>query len=272
MQLLETQTADMLKSGVCNQQQLESQPFQEWAQQLGQACGHMHRKIWEWSFITQALYERKLLAPGVSGLGFAVGTEPLASLFCRYGASITATDLFTDMANERGWVETNQHASGFDSLNFRKLCPDELFKQNCSFAHVDMNNIPSDLVNFDFVWSSCSLEHLGSLSHGEEFVLNAMKCLKPGGFAVHTTEYNLSSNTLTIFTGNSVLYRRQDIERIVYTLRKEGHRIDVDFTEGSLPVDACVDIPPYTHNPHLRLQFGDFVTTSIGLIIQKRMQ
>ncbi len=206
----------------------------------------MHRKIWEWCFITQALYERNLLRPGISGLGFAIGTEPLASLFCSLGASICATDIFTDIAKKQGWVDTNQHASGIQSLNSRKLCSDELFNQNCTFRHVDMNDIPSDMQDFDFIWSSCALEHLGSLKHGEEFIYNAMKCLKPGGFAIHTTEYNFSSNSSTISSGDTVLYRRQDIEKIIQHIREQGHYIDIDFTAGYLPSDAFIDLP-YKH-------------------------
>ena len=96
-----------------------------------------------------------------------------------------------------------------------------------------------------------------------------MNCIKPGGFAIHTTEYNFSSNSSTIDNGNTVLYRQQDIKKIVSNLRKEGHRIEIDFTAGSLSGDTFTDIPPYKHNPHLKLQIGEYVVTSIGLIIQK---
>lgn len=256
-------------SRLCTQEQLESKPFQDWAVRLGEKRGDLHRKVWEWCFITQALYEQNLLQPGVSGLGFAVGTEPLASLFCSLGASICATDLVTDIAKEKGWIETNQHSSSAKSLNSRKLCADELFNNNCNFRHLDMNNIPDDMDDFDFIWSSCALEHLGSLSHGEEFIYNAMNCLKPGGFAIHTTEYNYSSNGSTITEGDTVLYRRKDIENIIHNMRKEGHSIEIDFTAGLLPSDTFIDLPPYKHNPHLKLQFGEYVITSIGLIIQK---
>lgn len=258
-----------MKSSICKQEQLESKPFQDWAERLGVSRGQMHRKVWEWCFITEALHERKLLQPGISGLGFAVGTEPLTSLFCSLGVSICATDIFTDMAIKTGWVETNQHASSLETLNSNKLCPDEQFNENCTFRHVDMNRIPNDIGEYDFIWSSCALEHLGSLHNGVEFIYNAMNCLKPGGFAIHTTEYNYSSNTSTIDLGDTVLYRRQDIENIARNLRKKGHHIEIDFTGGALSDDTFVDVPPYKHNPHLKLQLGEFVITSIGLIIQK---
>lgn len=258
-----------LSSVICTQEQLETEVFQDWAERLGEQRGFLHRKIWEYCFIAQALSERDMLQAGRSGLGFAVGQEPLTSLFCSMGASIHATDLFTDIAKKQGWVNTNEHASGIEKLNLRGLCSDELLKKNCTFRHVDMNNIPDDLSGFDFVWSSCSLEHLGSIAHGGEFIHNAMRCLKPGGIAVHTTEYNASSNLKTVDKGGTVLFRRKDINQIVRQLRKDGHKISVDFTSGTLPADSFVDVPPYSNNPHLKLQLFNYVTTSIGLIIQK---
>jgi SAM-dependent methyltransferase len=132
-----------------------------------------------------------------------------------------------------------------------------------------MNHIPKDLRGFDFIWSSCSLEHLGSLKHGEYFVYNAMRCLKPGGIAVHTTEYNFSSNEETLDTGGTVLYRRCDIEQIVKRLQYRGHKISLDFASGDLPDDQFIDMPPYKHDPHLKLQLLQYVITSMGLIIEK---
>ena len=229
----------------------------------------MHRKIWEWCFITQALFERNLLIDGKKGLGFAVGTEPLASKFCSLGASVHATDVATDIASKKGWIDTNQHASNLESLNSRRLCDELVFAEKCSFDNVDMNYIPDNLRNYDFIWSSCALEHLGSLELGEQFIYNSLKCLKPGGIAVHTTEYNFSSNTKTVKTGDTVLYRKQDIENIVTNLHRDEHLIEMNFSGGDMPEDHFIDLPPYKHNPHLKLKFANYVITSAALIIQK---
>jgi len=109
------------------------------------------------------------------------------------------------------------------------------------------------------MWSSCSFEHLDSIALGEKFVHEAMKYLKPGGWAVHTTEYNVSSNTTTINSGNLLLFRRCNIEPIADRLR----------ADGTLPGDLMVDVPPYKEQIHLKLSIGSSVATSIGLIIQK---
>jgi hypothetical protein len=132
-----------------------------------------------------------------------------------------------------------------------------------------MNSIPSDLRGFDFTWSSCSFEHLGSIKKGLQFLENQMACLRPGGIAVHTTEFNLTSNRKTINHGSLVLFRHRDIEKIAARLRAKGHSIDLDFDPGTSPADQYIDVPPYVHLPCLKIRFGDFVTTSIGLTITK---
>lgn len=230
----------------------------------------LHRKLWEWCYITQALFERGMLRKGRRGLGFAVGREPLSALFANYGCSIVASDLFEEQARDAGWVDTNQHAASIEMLNDRGLCDPATFRDHVTFRHVDMNQIPADLQGFDFVWSSCSLEHLGSIEHGLQFIKNAMACLKPGGLAVHTTEYNLSSNNATIEHGSLVLFRQQDIKRLLNKLGVAGHTIDMNFAQGDGFADGFIDLPPYKQEVHLRLQIAEYVVTSIGLIITKK--
>ena len=136
------------------------------------------------------------------------------------------------------------------------------------YRAVDMNAIPDDLRDFDFTWSSCALEHLGSLDAGAAFVLHQMACLRPGGTAVHTTEYVVSSDTDTVEKGGTVLYRRRDIEALAEQLRAAGHEIELDLTEGSAPEDIHVDAPPYS-DVHLRTLLGQYVTTSLALVVTK---
>lgn len=248
---------------------LESDDFQMWVERMKGRRSWMHRKLWEWCYIAQALSERNLLKPGIRGLGFAVGQEPLPALFASYGSDIVATDLDTHEAKERGWVETNEHAAELNELNKAQICPDDIFKQQVSFRFVDMNKIDDDLKGFDFVWSSCSVEHLGSLEHGKQFIYNSIKCLKPGGYAIHTTEYNISSNEKTLEDGPAVIYRERDIKEIGHKLQTGGHRIELDFTLGNKPFDLQVDFPPYKQDVHLRLELSGYVCTSYGLIIQK---
>ncbi len=259
-----------LPSCLCTERTLLSADFQNWAEIIKEKRGHLHRKVWEWCFIAQALKEHGMLAAGKSGLGFAVGQEPLSALFANYGANIIATDLFTADAQANGWVETAQHADGYQSINLRGICDEEKLHKLVEFKFANMNDISSEFDGrFDFLWSSCALEHLGSLGHGIQFIYNSMKCLKPGGVAVHTTEYNLSSNDKTIDSGETVLYRRRDIEEILDHLKKDGHYIDMNWDAGEGVADGVIDVPPYKHVTHLKLEIASYVVTSIGLIVRK---
>jgi hypothetical protein len=218
------------------------------------------------------LWERGCIKKGKKGLVFAAGTEPLPSVFAKYGCKILASDIHPAKGETLGWATNGQLCFGLESLNKRKLCDDDIFFKNVTYRPVDMNNIPDDLNDFDFNWSSCSFEHLGSIKKGLAFLSNQLSTLKPGGWAVHTTEFNISSDDKTLDNNqNTVIFRKKDIDHIVKTLRKEGHFVEpIDYSLGGLPEDFHVDIFPYEQDVHLRLQLNEFVVTSIGLIIQKK--
>ena len=170
-----------------------------------------------------------------------------------------ATDMDPNLAAKAGWTDTNQYAAEFAQLNDRGICQPDLFAERVQFRVVDMTRVPRDLSGFDFVWSSCSLEHLGSLKAGMDFIWHSLECLRPGGIAVHTTEYNISSNKGTVKTGRTVLYRRRDIEGLGSKLIKAGHKIRLNLHPGSGPLDQYIDTPPYQSDNHLKLQLGAYV-------------
>ena len=129
-----------------------------------------------------------------------------------------------------------------------------------------MNWIPDDLRDFDFCWSCCSLDHLGSLRLAKRFVYNSLACLKPGGIAVHTSEYNLSLDWNTIDYAHTVVWTRYDVEEALAWLRERDHECSFDWTVGNEPED---DILNQSEQCHLRLCLGQFVVTSFGLVIRK---
>lgn len=260
-----------LRSCQCTQAQLQSETFQAWCARLRERPMRMHRKVWEYCYIAQALHERGMLRPGRRGLGFAVGEEPLSAMFAAFGCEIVATDLDTDKVDKAMWVDTQQHAASLEALNRRGICDADAFRQRVTFRFLDMRELPDGLGTFDFIWSSCSLEHLGTMALGEKFILESLKYLRRGGVAVHTTEFNARWNFLTLRRGPTVLFRRRDLERIAKRLGQLGYAVDLDFTRGDLPCDKVVDRPPYSQEPHLKLVLSSrsiHVLTSFGLIIE----
>jgi SAM-dependent methyltransferase len=149
------------------------------------------------------------------------------------------------------------------------------FGRLVSFRYADMRALSDDLGlrQFDFLWSSCAFEHLGNLAAGLTFVRSAMKFLRPGGIAIHTTEFNLSSNDATMEEGWAVLYRQRDIEELDRTLRLDRCGLEpVDFDAGTHRHDLNYDTEPYERDrngAHIKLRLFGHVCTSILLIARK---
>lgn len=280
----------LLRSSVCRERDFATDWYRHWRTVIGRGVHPLppdqvevwgkvwegmegrglHRKLWEWAAVSQALSERGMLAPGRLGLGFAVGQEPLASLFAAHGCRVTASDYPTDSA---GWSDTGQVASSLQDLHWPNLIRSKHFNERVDYRVVDMRDLSQlPREHYDFAWSACSFEHLGSLSAGLDFVRDCMACLAPGGVAVHTTEFNISSDEATVAEGGSVLYRRRDLEGLACSLRRVGCAIEhLDFEPGWDPHDLGYDEAPFysTGREHVKLLLGGFVTTSILLIVRK---
>ncbi|MEZ4873231.1 MAG: hypothetical protein R2827_13510 [Bdellovibrionales bacterium] len=211
-----------------------------------------------------------MIESGKAGVGFGVGKESIPDYLASKGVSCLITDLDIDRAKEKGWVDTNQHSRDLSEMRGAYNASNSEFFKNVKHRFVDMNAIPNDIKDFDFCWSACALEHLGSIELGIQFIKNSLNCIKPGGLAVHTTEFNLSSLEETVDNMGTVLFRKKDIEKLKNDLQAEGHQIEISYHSGDQPLDVFYDMPPYSQNNHLKLLLGNFITTSIGLTILKK--
>ena len=143
------------------------------------------------------------------------------------------------------------------------------FDRLVQFRFMDMNATDKDLRGFDFCWSACALEHLGSIEQGLQFIEASLECLRPGGVAVHTTEFNCQSNDATLDNASTVLFRQRDLIKLAKRPRRGGHEIVLNFNTGDQPLDLHIDVPPYSQSNHLKLQIAQWVTTSFGITIRK---
>lgn len=244
----------------------------------------LHRKLWEEVYVVNTLKQAGMLGPGKRGIVFGVGEERLPAYFASLGAQVLATDLAPDDPNAKGWIETAQHGS-LERLYYPQYLGREDFGRQVSFRHADMNDISGEWDGqFDFAWSVCAFEHLGSIEQGLRFVERTGRLLKPGGVAVHTSEFNYSSNDRTVDNWITVLFRRRDYETLADRLVKAGYELPpIDFDVGSSPVDAFVDLPPYAsadgesvhdgHDAlHLKLLLDGFPSTCYGVTFSKPMK
>jgi SAM-dependent methyltransferase len=257
-----------VSSRLCTQSEMEQPWYAGWCAALG-IEPLAHRKVWEFAYIAEMMERNGMLGEGRRGIGFGVGREPLISGFAAKGASVLATDLAPDDREAFGWVKSDQHASDVDGLLKPGVCDPERFRELVSFRPVDMRAVPADLQGFDFCWSTCAFEHLGSLEAGLDFVEASVRTLRPGGIAVHTTEFNLGSDDETLTTGPTVVYRERDIRAFRDRMEAQGHEVAaLDLYQGTGLLDSYVDVPPYAEEPVLRFTLAGFRLTSIGLVIR----
>lgn len=277
-----------LKSKLATQADMNSDWAAYWCRQLKTKPVY-HRKMWELCFVPQAICERLESLDGSRGLGFGCGEEPLASLFAALGAQVVVTDLAPDQVANKGWAETHQHTDSLAKAFKSYIIDEAKFYERVSLRFVDMNDIPRDLDDsFEFCWSVCALEHLGSIQAGLEFIENSLRVLKPGGVAVHTTEFNYTDEPITIDNWPFVVFQASHISALADKLRNRGFEVsDLDFNPGSGLLDKFIDLPPFgfdenwmkvhgaddpahsTHPAHMRLCLDGIPSTCVGIVIRK---
>jgi SAM-dependent methyltransferase len=250
--------------------------YKRWAKELKQTKGNLGdyqlraNKFWQNAVMVQALYERKLLEPDKLAIGFGVGQERLPALFAKYGVQVTATDQDFTTKKAKHW-QKHELATSAQSLNKLGICDPRQFSKNVSYRSLDMNNVPKSLNGrYDFAWSNCALGHLGSIEAGLQFIIESAKCLKPGGYAVHTTEVNVLSNNDTVDNNpETVVFRLRDIHRLSIRLQKLGFQLmPLHFSLGDSRADQRINMSPEFGNDYSKLQVGGHILTQVVLIIR----
>lgn len=270
-----------LRSKASTQADIESDWVAHWTGQLKIPVVY-HRKIWELAYVLQAIHEHGHMAPGAKGLGFGCGVEPVPSYLASRGVAVTVTDLDHADAKAKGWVATNQHVTSLEQAFHPHLVERETFDRLVDQRVADMNAIPDTLQGYDFCWSMCAVEHLGSIRQGLDFLENSLKTLRPGGLSVHTMEYNIEADGPTVDNWPTVLFQRRHLEAFAERLTAQGHEVAAfDFDVGQKPMDQFIDLPPWHHDMpeedarrlgtpmHLKVGIEGFAATCFGIIIRK---
>ena len=271
-----------LESKPSTQADLEANWTRHWSSEL-RVTHVMHRKIWELAYVLQVIWQTGNMQPGRRGLGFGCGEEPLPSYLASKGCEVTVTDLEPTDERAAGWVATDQHAS-VDRAFRSEFLDRATFDKLVDFQYVDMTKIPDHLRDYDFCWSICAFEHLGSIETGIDFIDKAVDVLEPGGVSVHTTEFNFMNDLETVDNWNTVLFQRRHFEEMKRRLEAKGCVVaPLNFDVGSKPLDKFIDVAPYPHDwnfaqanawvgdaNHIKLTADGIPVTCFGIIAIKQ--
>lgn len=256
-------------SQACTASQFAEPGYARWCEAIREQP-RLHRRQWEYCYTLQALDRAGLVGPGRRGVGFGATDTPLPAVLAAHGVAVLATQADPARARALGPAALGWPAEAAPELNSRQICPDHALQRLVTVGVIDPGATAPPGDGFDFCWSGGLCEHLGSIRAGLDFIEQAMAWIRPGGWAVHITEYNCTSDLETVQEGVTVLFRRQDIEALAQRLRGCGHEVQLTFNLGDSPVDRHVDLPPFCEDRHLKLKIGDFASTSFGLLIRKR--
>lgn len=230
------------------------------------------RKLWEFAAVLQAFYEGGVLTKDARVLGFGVGDEPIPSYLASLGLGVVATDLagVTDR-----------------SIVMRANMIDEAaFDAQVEVSDVDIRRLDDPtLRDFDGLWSCSVLNALTTPEAAAEAAINAMDTLKPGGVAVHTTEFAFADDAPRQAPGG-LFFPRRFFETLADGLNGRGHSVaPLSFDLGRGALDGYVDLEPYAAEgsqafenlwreglgcPHLKVISAGVLTTSFVLIVKRR--
>jgi hypothetical protein len=273
-----------------SQKQCESPEFLHWANLItrgdsevgpdlpcrwgGTFPNFSYRKLWEWAQILEVAKIADVLGPNKSALGFAVGQEPIPAILAKYGVKVLASDAPTEKS--KAWIPSGEHMNDLSDLLHPEIVPDEIASKNISILPIDMNYIPENLGTFDFIWSSCAMEHLGTPELGLEFLVNTLNLLNPGGVSCHTTEIELEPREITADYGHCAVYQLKDINSFASRVRDLGYEISLNTSIAMDTAEdrwisrlALVGSENTTDLAHLKLGIGESISTSFAIVVRK---
>ena len=260
---LEPATLAAPVSQACTPAQFAERAYRDWAERLDLGTVGSRRQ-WTFAYILQVLRQYGMLEPGACGVGFGVSDEPLPAFLAKTGVSAVAPHRVRQHDGPAGGLGTP-----LDRRRAPAMIDDAAFDQLVSFHPADPGAIPRELVNFDFTWSTDAASRLGSIAAGLGFLRNSIRCLRPGGLAVHVFDFDLSHRGSIIETPAISLLRRNDVEQIALDLISRGHEVaQIKVEAGRLPWRQHVDLPGGSPAEILDATAG-IPNTAFGIVVRR---
>jgi hypothetical protein len=262
---LEPPSIDHPVCQLCTATQFREPVFAEIIQALG-AAPRLSRRVWEQVYVVAVLADQGCIEPGRTAIGLGVERERVAALLASRGVQVTAL-------GQTGRLPELQTKGGLH-LFYPEVGPLAGFETLVSYNEAPLGVGGAELTAllggpWDMVWSCGAAQRSGGIAEALDFIERSMELLRPGGFAVHTLDFNIGSEEETVETEELSVPRRADIEALLLRLVAAGHQVaPLNLYPGHEPEDGSVDVQPYSL-PHLKAEVEGHVVTSLGLLLQK---
>lgn len=254
-----------LDSKPATQSDMETRWCRGWCAELRERPRY-HRRIWEFTYVLQALLEGSAQKAGSKVLALGMPEPAILSHLARN--------------------DVRSLVSGPQTPRERDDLIDQVtFSRNVQHREAQAGGLTKGLSGFDACWSIGQAGAMGSIRAGMDFVRDSMSTLKPGGLAVHMFDFNFADDERTIDNWNAVLFQRRHIEALSAELKAAGHApARLDFHVGHQPLDRFIDLPPFDTDrtaafdrlwrdgwqaAHLKVAIDGFAVTSFGLICRR---
>jgi SAM-dependent methyltransferase len=205
-----------------------------------------------------------------------VGSELLIFLFTRLCGHVTATDLYS---GDTAWREARYQDFRASLLS---QSPFPIPAERLTLESADMRSLPVPDGSQDFVWSTSSIEHVPGLPDVLDVLREAGRVLRPGGYALLTTEFCISEppyllphvNALDAGILSHIFGGMQGFEAVGPT------HLDVDWTwpaNGPMPRRNLVPgFAPWRTGPLDHLKGGQVINpvgisliTPVGFVLRR---
>jgi FkbM family methyltransferase len=237
---------------LCTRAQFREAAYRDACLRLGE-LPHVHRQQWEIVLALVTLERRGVVGPGRHGVVVGAISGALPAVLAAAGCQVIVAAPRVDdvaLANAAG----------------RGLCSEQAFRERVAIRRGTAALAGIAPGTLDFACAFGLVDASGGLERGLELVRSSLAWLQPGAAAVHTNTFNLSSNLGTVAVPGTNALRRYDLDTIASFASRAGVPMATPtLFPGDDPVDACVDLPPYRSQPHLKFRVGRYVLTSIGL-------
>jgi len=235
----------------------------------------IHRKTWEWVQCAFGLRKLEVLNEKSRGLGVGAGHEPLVYLFANEAKEVVATDLYH---MDSIWAKEGAHEGDREMLtNPNKYAPFPYRRDRLTVLDMDGCNLRFPDNSFDFVWSSCAIEHFGGHEKAARSMREMERVLRSGGILALTTEFILDQNILKGFNNShdeyfnlKALYEYIISPTSLKLVQNLRLKVDPYYILNSVkfPEERTAPLGGIA-KPHIVLNIDDLLITSISIFFRK---